>query len=136
MKQKNLSQKKNIVTFLNQIYYGDIIDLLEQLPNNSVNMVFGDPDYNVGIKYGKKTYTKNFNKYIDWYIKLTKESMRVLKKDGNLFMMNYPKQNAHLRVKYLDDYFPYVSEYVWVYNTNVGHTPKRFTTAHRTILHI
>jgi len=59
-----------------------------------------------------------------------------LKKNGNLFMINYPKQNSHLRVKYLDNYFPYVSEYVWVYNTNVGHTPKRFTTAHRTILHI
>ena len=59
--------------------------------------------------------------------------MRVLKNDGNLFMMNYPQQNAHLRVKYLDLYFPNIHEYVWVYNTNVGHTPKRFTTAHRSI---
>ncbi len=136
MKKKNSPKKKSATAFLNKIYHGDIIDLLQQLPNNCVNMIFGDPDYNVGIKYGKKTYTKNFNRYIDWYMKLTKESMRVLKKDGNLFMMNYPKQNAHLRVKYLDNHFPCVSEYVWVYNTNVGHTPKRFTTAHRTILHI
>ncbi|RKY83560.1 site-specific DNA-methyltransferase, partial [candidate division KSB1 bacterium] len=28
-----------------------------------------------------------------------------------------------------------VYDYVWVYNTNIGHTPKRFTTAHRSILH-
>jgi len=28
--------------------------------------------------------------------------MRVLKPTGNLFMMNYPKQNAYLRVKNLD----------------------------------
>jgi site-specific DNA-methyltransferase (adenine-specific) len=28
-----------------------------------------------------------------------------------------------------------VQDYVWVYNTNVGHTPRRFTTAHRSILH-
>jgi len=62
--------------------------------------------------------------------------MRVLKDTGNLFMLNYPKQNAHLRVKYLDNNFPEISEYVWAYNTNVGHTPKRFTTAHRTILHV
>ena len=27
-------------------------------------------------------------------------------------------------------------EYIWNYNTNVGHSPKRFTTAHRTILHV
>ena len=122
--------------YLNTVYFGDIMDLLKQLPDKCVDMVFGDPDYNVGIKYGDKTYTKNFDEYIDWYIELTKESMRVLKDDGNLFMMNYPKQNAHLRVKYLDKVYPLVSEYVWIYNTNVGHTPKRFTTAHRTILHV
>jgi DNA modification methylase len=28
-----------------------------------------------------------------------------------------------------------VLDYTWVYNTNVGHSPKRFTTAHRSILH-
>jgi len=112
------------------------MDLLKKLPDKSVDMVFGDPDYNVGIKYGDKTYTKNFNEYIDWYIELTKESMRVLKAHGNLFMLNYPKQNAHLRVKYLDNVYPLIHEYVWLYNTNVGHTPKRFTTAHRTIIHV
>ena len=73
--------------------------------------------------------------YIDWYIKLTQECIRVLKPTGNLFMMNYPKQNAHLRVKYLDDNAFNVQDYVWTYNTNVGHTPRRFTTAHRSILH-
>ena len=81
--------------------------VLKDLPNNSVDMIFGDPDYNVGIKYGNNSYTKNFDDYINWYIELTKESMRVLKNDGNLFMMNYPKQNAHLRVKYLDCVYPY-----------------------------
>jgi site-specific DNA-methyltransferase (adenine-specific) len=50
-------------------------------------------------------------------------------------MLNYPKQNAYLRVKYLDGASYEVYEYVWVYNTNVGHSPKKFTTAHRTILH-
>jgi DNA modification methylase len=28
-----------------------------------------------------------------------------------------------------------VLDYVWIYNTNVGHSPKRLTTAHRSILH-
>jgi len=133
---KKTSQKDNLEKHLNRVYLGDIIDLLKKLPDKCVNMIFGDPDYNVGVKYGDKTYTRNFEEYINWYIKLTKESMRVLKDNGNLFMMNYPKQNAHLRAKYLDDNYPLVNEYVWVYNTNVGHTPKRFTTAHRSILHV
>ncbi len=120
----------------NRVHNGDIMDLLKELPANSVDMVFGDPDYNVGINYDGKRYTKNFEEYVEWYINLTNECMRVLKKQGNAFMINYPKQNAHLRVKYLDIHYPLTTEYVWVYNTNVGHTPKRFTTAHRSILHI
>lgn len=134
--KKDLQERGNISEYLNKVYNGDIMHVLKDLPDNSVDMIFGDPDYNVGIKYGSNNYTRNFEDYINWYIELTKESMRVLKKDGNLFMMNYPQQNAHLRVKYLDLYFPHINEYVWVYNTNVGHTPKRFTTAHRSILHV
>ncbi len=118
------------------IYEGDVFNLLDELESNSIDMIFGDPDYNVGINYAGKKYTKNFDEYIDWYIKLTQKSMRVLKKDGNLFMMNYPKQNAHLRVIFLDKLYDHISEYVWVYNTNIGHSVKRFTTAHRSILHI
>ena len=128
--------KTMLKKYLNKVFNEDIMDILKKLPDKSVDMVFGDPDYNVGIKYRDKKYTKTFNDYINWYINLTKESLRVLKDDGNLFMLNYPKQNAHLRVNYLDKNYPLISEYVWTYNTNVGHTPKRFTTAHRTILHI
>ena len=119
----------------NNIYNIDIMEALKGLSSKSVDMVYGDPDYNVGIKYNDKSYTKNFNEYMEWYEELSKESLRVLKNDGNLFLINYPKQNAYLRVKYLDNACYEVSDYVWVYNTNVGHSPKRFTTGHRSILH-
>lgn len=124
-----------IKKYLDQVFLMDIMELLKKLPDKSIDMVYGDPDYNVGIKYGDKSYTKTFNEYIDWYVDLARESLRVLKDDGNMFLINYPKQNAYLRVKYLDRACYEVSDYVWVYNTNVGHTPKRFTTAHRSILH-
>jgi site-specific DNA-methyltransferase (adenine-specific) len=119
----------------NKVLNEDVLEVLKRLPDESMDMVYGDPDYNVGINYAGKNYTSEWNKYIDWYIQLTKESMRVLKPTGNLYLINYPKQNAHLRVKYLDDNAYDVHEYVWVYNTNVGHSPKHFTTAHRSILH-
>lgn len=124
-----------LTNYRNKIFHKDVISVLKELPDNSLDMVYGDPDYNVGINYAGKNYTTKWNDYIDWYISLTQECMRVLKPTGNLFMMNYPKQNAYLRVKYLDDAAFDVQDYVWVYNTNVGHTPKRFTTAHRSILH-
>jgi len=121
--------------YLNKVFLKDIMELLKELPDKCVDMVYGDPDYNVGIKYGDKSYTKTFDEYIEWYIELAKESLRVLKDTGNMFLINYPKQNAYLRVKYLDSVCYEVLDYVWAYNTNVGHSPHRFTTAHRSILH-
>lgn len=126
------NQLKN---FRNKVLNEDVMKVLKDLPDNSVDMIYGDPDYNVGINYAGKSYTTNWNKYIDWYIELTKECLRILKPKGNLFMINYPKQNAYLRVKFLDDNAYDVQDYVWVYNTNIGHSPRRFTTAHRSILH-
>jgi len=121
--------------YLNKVFLKDIMELLKELPDKCVDMVYGDPDYNVGVKYGDKSYTKTFDEYIEWYIELAKESLRVLKDTGNMFLINYPKQNAYLRVKYLDSVCYEVLDYVWAYNTNVGHSPRRFTTAHRSILH-
>jgi site-specific DNA-methyltransferase (adenine-specific) len=119
----------------NTLYEGDIFDLMRQLPDESVDMVFSDPDYNVGVRYNGKHYTRSFDEYIEWYIALARESMRVLKPDGNAFFLNMPKPNAHLRARYLDDACYEVHEIAWLYHPNVGFSMRRFTTAHRTILH-
>lgn len=122
--------------FKNKVFNEDILNILKKLPDNSLDMIYGDPDYNVGINYAGMKYKQKWDDYINWYIELTKESVRVLKSTGNLFMINYPKQNSYLRVKYLDENVYDVQDYVWIYNTNVGHSPRRFTTAHRSILHV
>ena len=122
--------------YLNKVFNCDVMDVLRYLPDDCVDVIYGDPDYNVGIRYGGQTFTSSWDGYIDWYVELARECMRVLRTDGNMFFINYPKQNAHLRVKYLDDHAYSVHDYVWVYNTNVGHSPRRFTTAHRSILHV
>lgn len=121
--------------YLNRVLLKDILELLKELPDNSVDLVYGDPDYNVGRKYGDKSYTTSFEEYIKWYKTLARESLRVLKDTGNMFLINYPRQNSYLRVKYLDKACYDVLDYAWVYNSNIGHSPKRFTTAHRSVLH-
>jgi site-specific DNA-methyltransferase (adenine-specific) len=121
--------------YINQVFNDDVLTVLQSLPDHCMDLVYGDPDYNVGINYAGKNYTTAWHDYIEWYVTLARESMRVLKPTGSLFLINYPKQNAYLRVKYLDDHAFSVHDYVWVYNTNVGHSPRHFTTAHRSILH-
>ena len=111
------------------------MEVLKDLPDKSVDMIYSDPDYNVGINYAGERYTKKWDEYVSWYCEIVSESMRVLKRNGNLFTINYPRQNAHLRVKCLEHLAQDLHEYAWIYNTNVGHSKRRFTTAHRTILH-
>jgi len=133
--QKTPKSNNSIEHLKNTLYHGDVMKLLNEMPDGCVDMVFADPDYNVNIRYNGNNYTVEFNEYIDWYIGLTKELVRVLKPDGNLFLINYPKQNSYLRVNYLDKVCFEVVDYVWVYNCNIGHSLKKFTNAHRSILH-
>lgn len=124
-----------IEKYLNKVHNIDTKNLLRKLPDKSVSCIYSDVDYNVGIKYSGKSYTKSFDKYITDYIDLASESLRVLRDDGSAFFINYPKNNAFLWVNYLHSACFSVQEYVWVYNSNIGHSPRRFTTAHRSILH-
>jgi len=119
----------------NKVYNMTEIELLSLMDDDSVDLVIADPDYNVGIKYNNKSYKVKFDKYIDNYILLAKEIYRVLKPTGNAIFINYDKNNSYLRVKYLDDAFFEIFNYVWVYNTNTGFSPNRLTTAHRSVLH-
>jgi site-specific DNA-methyltransferase (adenine-specific) len=83
--------------YRNKIFNEDVLQVLKKLPTNSLDLVYGDPDYNVGINYAGKNYTTKWKDYIDWYVELTKECMRVLKPTGNLFMMNYQIGRASCR---------------------------------------
>ena len=121
--------------YQNAVVLGDVMETLRALPDSCLNMIYGDPDYGVGINYAGKKYTQRWEEYIEWYVELARECMRALRDDGNLFFINYPRQNAYLRVQCLDDLAYEVFDYAWVYPTNVGHSPRRFTTAHRSVLH-
>jgi site-specific DNA-methyltransferase (adenine-specific) len=124
-----------ISSFLDKVFNEDIMNLLKSLPSDSVDCIYADPDYNVGVRYNEKTYARSFDNYIAWCTLWSIQCRRVLKASGNFFIINYPRNNSYLRVNYLDDNFQNVTEYVWVYNTNIGHSKNRFTTAHRSILH-
>lgn len=121
--------------FINKIHNIDIKELIRQLPNSSVDVIYSDVDYNKGIKYDGVSYSKNFNEYMGNYMGLAVESVRVLKKTGSAFFINYPRNNAFLWALCLDKIAYDVQEYVWTYRSNIGHSPNRFTTAHRSILH-
>lgn len=119
----------------NKLFAGDVMELLRELPDNSVDMVFSDPDYGSGIDYHGMKFMTDKEQYRKWYTELAKESMRVVKADGNIFFANKYSNNAMLYADYLAGAAYTVSDYVWFFNSNIGNSTRNFNNAHRTILH-
>ncbi len=132
----NRKKETNINNFKNKIFKKDVFELLKQMPDNSIDMIYADPDYGVGISYSGTRYITKSNEYNIWYGKLVTECYRVLKPTGNIFLINYPRQNAFVWANHLHTLAHRVKEYVWIYNSNTGHNKNSFTTAHRSILHV
>lgn len=71
--------------FLNQIICGDSLEVLQQIPDNSVNLIVTSPPY---ADQRKKTYGGiHPDKYVEWFLPIAAELKRVLANDGS-FILN------------------------------------------------
>lgn len=73
-----------------ELFMGDCMEKLKEIPDKSVHLVLTDPPYNVGVTTVKntKTYTNKWDKipnYIDWSLQWLKECQRILKPNGVLY---------------------------------------------------
>ena len=51
------------------IYHGDALEILKQIPNESVDLIFVDPPYNIGKNFaGRKDKWKTDKEYLDWCV--------------------------------------------------------------------
>lgn len=80
-----------------RLYRGDCLDLLSHIDNDTFDLVFADPPFNL-----KKLYPSLINdnlhpsKYIAWCEIWLEECIRTLKEGGSLFIWNLPKWNTYL----------------------------------------
>ena len=78
-----------------KLFLGDSIEWLKSLANDSVDLVFADPPYNI-----KKTEWDTFESqeaYIEWSIRWIKEAARVLKNTGSLYICGFSEILADLK---------------------------------------
>jgi len=74
------------------LYQGDCLNFLSALPNNSVDLVFADPPFNLGKEYGQGVRDRlEVDEYLNWSKLWLAESIRVLKNGGSLFVFNLPR---------------------------------------------
>lgn len=75
----------------NQILEGDCLELFKQMPDDSVDMTFADPPFNLKKKYTSYKDSLELQEYIKWCEKWISEMVRVTKLTGSIFLHNIPK---------------------------------------------
>lgn len=84
-------------TSLGQVYEGDCLDVLRSIDDESVDLAFADPPFNLGKEYTSKINDSlQSEQYLDWCRSWLDEAMRTLKPGGALFLWSLPKWNLPL----------------------------------------
>ncbi len=76
---------------LNEILCGDSIEEMKKIPDNSIDMTFADPPFNLNKKYSNYKDKKAAEDYIKWCEQWLSEMVRVTKPTGSILVHNIPK---------------------------------------------
>jgi site-specific DNA-methyltransferase (adenine-specific) len=77
--------------FLNKITNGDCLELFAEIPDESVDVTFADPPFNLKKKYNSTKDSLELQEYLNWCEKWIAEMVRVTKPTGSIFIHNIPK---------------------------------------------
>ena len=77
--------------YLNKIIQGDCLKVLKKIPDNSIDMTFADPPFNLEKKYNCYADSKEKTEYLDWCSKWMSEMVRITKPTGSIFVHNIPR---------------------------------------------
>jgi len=64
---------------------------MKNIPDNSVDMTFCDPPYNLKKSYEYYEDDKEIREYLSWCREWLREMVRITKPTGSIFVMNIPK---------------------------------------------
>jgi len=80
-----------IEKYENKILQGDCLELFKNIPDNSIDVTFADPPFNLKKKYKSYKDSLEFQEYLEWCKKWINEMVRVTKPTGSIFLHNIPK---------------------------------------------
>ncbi len=114
-----------------KLFQSDSIDFLKGLENESVDLIFADPPYN--IKKAQWDIFSSQKEYLDWSMSWIIEAQRVLKRNGSLFICGFSEILAD--IKYIaSPLFKGCKWLVWYYR-NKANLGNDWGRSHESILH-
>ena len=101
-KENNEIPKK----YKNEIICGDSADVLKNLPDNCVDLVFTSPPYNFGLNYSSNDDAKTWEKYFEKLYLVFDQCIRVLKYGGRIIVNVQPLFSDYIPIHHLiSNYF-------------------------------
>jgi site-specific DNA-methyltransferase (adenine-specific) len=76
---------------LDQVLLGDCLDILKTIPDNTIDVCFADPPFNLDKKYTKYSDQLPSEEYLAWCERWLLELVRVTKPTGSVLVHNIPK---------------------------------------------
>ncbi len=77
--------------FINNIIQGDCLELFKDIPDNSIDLTFADPPFNLKKNYSSYSDSLELQDYLEWCEKWIFEMVRITKPTGSIFVHNIPK---------------------------------------------
>ncbi|MCK6625224.1 MAG: site-specific DNA-methyltransferase [Anaerolineae bacterium] len=114
-----------------EIWVGDAVTWLGSLPNESADLVFADPPYNIK-KAGWDTFESQ-QAYVEWSLQWIEQAARVLKSTGTLYICGFSEILADLKLP-AQRYFKGCRWLVWHYK-NKANLGADWGRSHESILH-
>ena len=115
-----------------EIWLGDAIVWLRSLPDESVDLVFADPPYN--IKKAEWDSFESQQEYVAWSLQWIEQAARVLKPAGTLYVCGFSEILADLRLP-ASRFFQGCRWLVWHYR-NKANLGRDWGRSHESILHL
>lgn len=114
-----------------RLYLGDCVKLMRTLPDESVDMIFADPPYNIG-KNKRWDVWESMDDYVQWSEQWIKEASRVLKKKGTMYVCGFSEIIALCQAPAMK-YFRSCKWTIWAYR-NKANLSKDWGRSHEAIL--
>jgi site-specific DNA-methyltransferase (adenine-specific) len=119
---------------VNKVHLGDCIEIMKTLPDKSVDLIFADPPFNIGIKYDVYNDNIPYEDYYNWSKIWIKEAYRLLKNNGTIYVAIGDEFSAEINIILKKIGFYFRNWIIWYYTFGQSQR-KKFNRAHTHILY-
>ncbi len=131
---ENQKQILKLEDMLNKVILGDAIEIMKEIPDNSIDLIFADPPYNIGVKYDIYNDNLNSKEYLEWVDKWIYQAVRILKNTGSIYIAINDEYAAEYVIKLKQNNL-YMRNWIIWYYTFGEHQNNKFTRSHTHILY-